>query len=525
MSAEISSVLIAGQWRPAQATSTFSATNPATGEPLEGTYPTSSWEDCDAALTAAAAATRDLRSVPPDAIAGFLEGYATCIEQRSDELVAMANAETGLPASPRLREVELPRTTTQLRQGAAAAREGSWANATLDTKANIRSHLVPIGPVVIFGPNNFPFAFNGVSGGDFTAAIAAGNPVIAKAHPLHPGTSRLLAECAFAALTNSGLPLTTVQMLYNIRNEDGLRLVADPRVGASSFTGSRAAGLRLKAAADAAGKPMYLELSSLNPIVLLPGALAERGEAIATELADSALAAAGQFCTSPNLIFAIEGDEAELLSRRLAELLDSRPSSPLLSKGGLDVLEQGVQSLVDAGATVVTGGERAGGEGYRFRNTLLRTDARTFFVHPQELQREAFGNSTMLVTARDLSEMQSLIDALEGNLTGSIYTSLTGGDDTIYSEIAAELRPRVGRLLNNKMPTGVALSPAMNHGGPYPATAHPGFTSVGIPASMLRFAALHSYDNVREDRLPPALRDQAPNPAMWRRIDGVWKQG
>jgi len=121
--------------------------------------------------------------------------------------------------------------------------------------------------------------------------------------------------------------------------------------------------------------------------------------------------------------------------------------------------------------------------------------------------------------------MQSLIDALEGNLTGSIYTSLTGGDDTIYSEIAAELRPRVGRLLNNKMPTGVALSPAMNHGGPYPATAHPGFTSVGIPASMLRFAALHSYDNVREDRLPPALRDQAPNPAMWRRIDGVWKQG
>ncbi len=168
---------------------------------------------------------------------------------------------------------------------------------------------------------------------------------------------------------------------------------------------------------------------------------------------------------------------------------------------------------------------RAGGEGYRFRNTLLRTDARSFFAHPQELQREAFGNSIMLVTARDLPEMQSLIDALEGNLTGSIYTSLTGGDDTIYSEIAAELRPRVGRLLNNKMPTGVALSPAMNHGGPYPATAHPGFTAVGIPASMLRFAALHSYDNVREDRLPPALRDQAPNPAMWRRIDGVWKQG
>ena len=243
-------VLIGGKWRSAKATNTFQAVNPATGERLPGSYPVSGWEDCDAALSAAADAASELRRTPPDTIARFLTRFAELIEAGKTALVEQAHLETALPTSPRLADVELPRTTGQLRQAADAALEGSWALPTIDTKNQIRSCLEPIGPVVVFGPNNFPFAFSGVAGGDFAAAIAAGNPVIGKAHPLHPGTGRLLAEAAAAALGETGLPPATVQMIYKIDHQSGQRLVSDPRVGASAFTGSRAAGMALKNAAD-----------------------------------------------------------------------------------------------------------------------------------------------------------------------------------------------------------------------------------------------------------------------------------
>ena len=518
-------VWIAGKWREADAASTFSAENPATGARLPGDFPLSAWTDCEAALDAAVEAAGSLRSASPDQIAALLDGYADQIEASAEAIVATAHEETGLAIKPRLRDVELVRTTTQLRQAAAAAREGSWQQPVLDTSNNIRSHYAPIGPVVVFGPNNFPFAYNGVCGGDFAAAIATGCPVIAKSHPLHPGTTKLLAECASRALAATALPQATVQMLYGVSNQDGLRLVSDSRVGASSFTGSRAGGLRLKAAADAAGKLMYLEMSSLNPVVLLPGAVAERGDKLAVELADSCLAASGQFCTSPNLILALAGEPTEQLAHTLAETLRARPSAPLLSQGGLSGLHQGVQWLVNAGAVVVTGGAREDGEGFRYQNTLLRVSGRAFLAEAEKLQREAFGNATMLVTLEDRATLMQVLDALEGNLTGSIYSAANGEDDDLYEQVAGSLRFRVGRLLNDKVPTGVALSPAMNHGGPYPSTAHPGFTAVGVPRSMLRFGALHCYDNVREDRLPPALRDQSSSPQMWRTIDGAWIRG
>jgi len=515
-------ILIAGAWRPATATSTFQAVNPSTGIPLPASFPISAWPDCDHALDAAVAAARGLRTASGAEIAAFLDAYAAAIESAAEELVATAHQETGLAIKPRLLDVELPRTTTQLRQAASAARDGSWQHAVIDTKNNIRSHFAPIGPVVVFGPNNFPFAFNGISGGDFAAAIATGCPVIAKAHPLHPGTTRLLAQCAASALAQSTLPPATVQMLYSVANEDALRLVGDPRIGASSFTGSRAGGLRLKAAADAAGKPMYLEMSSLNPIVILPGAIAERGGTLPTELADSCLAASGQFCTSPNLILAIAGEPARQLQAAFGELLASRPSAPLLSEGGLAALNNTVHSLIDAGATLVTGGSPIEGEAFRYKNTLLATSGEQFLAESHRLQQEAFGNSTLFITAADLPQLVQVLESLEGNLTGSIYSISTGADDHLYDTVAPALRSRVGRLLNDKMPTGVALSPAMNHGGPFPSTSHPGFTAVGIPRSLLRFGALHCYDNVREDRLPAALRlDRGTAPA-WRVVDGRW---
>jgi len=514
-------VLIAGRWREAESAGTFRSSNPATGEVLPDEYPVSGWGDCDEALAAAAAAADVLRRTDPEQIARFLERFAERIDARKTELVEYAHLETALPKSPRLADVELPRTTNQLRHAAAAAREGSWALPTLDTKMNIRSTLAPIGPVAVFGPNNFPFAFNGAAGGDFAAAIAAGNPVIAKGHPSHPATSRMLAEEAFSAAGETGLPAATVQLVYRIKPESGLRLVSDPRIGATAFTGSRTAGLALKGAADKAGKPIYLEMSSINPVLILPGALAERGAKVAEEFAGSCLLNGGQFCTNPGLVMLLAGEATERFISAAKAAFDSATPPPLLSADVARSLAESVQVLRKSGAQLITD-TQVPAPGARHPNTLLRVTGEQFVADPDKLQTETFGAASLFVVARDAAEAARAIDALEGNLTGSIYSDSGGADEALYAQLAPRLRLRVGRLLNDKMPTGVAVSPAMNHGGPYPATGHPGFTAVGIPAALRRFAALHSYDNVRSERLPAALRDKNPNGRMWRLIDGEW---
>ena len=499
-------VLIAGAWRAANATSSFHAENPATGEKFSEAFPVSSWADCDAALTAAVAAAEILRTAPPEQIAKFLTRYAERIEARKMELAEIAHAETALAKAPRLADVEIPRTTNQLRQAATAALDGAWALPTIDAKLNIRSMLAPIGPVLVIGPNNFPFAYNGVAGGDFAAAVAAGNPVIAKAHPCHPRTTQLLAEEAFAAVNEMGLPSATVQMIYQILPEDGLRMAADKRLGSLGFTGSRAAGMKLKAAADAAGKPIYLEMSSINPVLILPGALAERGEKLVEEFGSSCLMASGQFCTSPGLVILFAGADAEKFIAGVKAKLEATTPATLLSSGVAQNLAGGVKTLQTAGAELITGGSALAGN--KFSNTLLRASGDQFLSSPEKLQTEVFGNASLVVVVRDAAQAAEILSHLEGNLTGSIYSATNGADDALYEKLSPLLRQRVGRLLNDKMPTGVAVTAAMNHGGPFPATGHPGFTAVGIPAAMRRFAMLQCYDNVRPHRLPPALRDK-----------------
>jgi NADP-dependent aldehyde dehydrogenase len=518
-------VLIDGGWRSADSVEFFRAFNPATGETLADEYPISAWTDCETALEAAAKAAVILRDISRDAIGQFLNGFARRIEARASEIVEMAHIETALPKSPRLATIELPRTTGQLRQAATAAIEGSWALPTLDTKLNIRSFHAAIGPVCVLGPNNFPLAFNGISGGDFAAAIAAGNPVIAKAHPCHPGTTRLLGEEALAAVGEAGLPPATVQLIYHLGREDGLRLVADARVGATGFTGSRTAGLALKASADAVGKLIYLEMSSLNPVVILPGALEERADKLVDEYADSCLAASGQFCTKPGLLILLAGERSENFLLKIGQKFTGRAVAPLLSAGVGSGLGTSVKKLLSAGAEMVVGGTMLAGETSRFTNTLLRVDGDRFLANPQALQTEAFGNAGLAVLARDGEQAGQILESLEGQLTGCICSSASGVDDQLYAMLSPILRRRVGRLLNDKMPTGVAVSPAMNHGGPYPATGHPGFTAVGIAASLRRFSQLECYDNVRQDRLPAVLRDRNSNPGTWRLIDGQWTQG
>jgi len=499
-------VLIDGQWREADAASVFQAENPSTATRIDRIFPVSRWSDCDAALAAATKAAHELEQISGERIAEFLEGYAASIDLNWKAPVYMAHEETGLPNRPRLAEVELPRTTDQLRQAAAAAREQSWRRVTIDHQRNLRSCLGPIGPVVIFGPNNFPFAYNAVSGGDFAAAIAAGNPVIAKAHPLHPGTSLILATMALPVIKRLNLPPAMVQMIYHVEPETGLKLVSDPRVGAVAFTGSKAAGLALKRAADEAGRPIYLEMSSLNPVVFLPEGMKQNTQKWAAELADSCTAGSGQFCTRPNLVFLTDVDAAETFIAALAAAFKTRQPHTLLATSVRERLNESISALKKAGAEIVTGGKNTDGPGYCHENTLLRVTGRTFLSAPGEFLREAFGNEVLAVTVASDHELLAVLDRLEGNLTASIYSSTTGADEELYNHVAPLLRRKSGRLLNDKMPTGVAVSPAMNHGGPFPSTGHPGWTAVGIPAAITRFTALQCYDNVREERLPYCLR-------------------
>jgi NADP-dependent aldehyde dehydrogenase len=522
---ETQPVLIAGHWRQANSKDTFQATNPNTNQLLAATFPVSDWADCDEALDAAVDAHTHLRHCSREQIATFLERFADRIEAAKDRLVEAAFTETGLARAPRLADVELPRTSGQLRQAAAAARSGNWAMATIDNKAGIRSCYESLGPVCVFGPNNFPFAFNSAAGGDFAAAIAAGNPVIAKANSSHPATTQILAEEAAAAIADTDMPAAMVQLIYRTSHADGERMVSDPRVGATGYTGSRSAGLKLKAAADRAGKPIYLELSSVNPVVVTSGALRESSPAILDQYVTSVLMGTGQFCTNPGLIVVPDEEAGKQFVEQLAERFKTSPAGTLLSPAVSRSLTSAVEELTSAGAKLLTGGGAAETGRCAVANTLMHCSAKQFLGDPEKFQTEAFGNAALVVTATDVSEMVEIIESLEGNLTGCIYSATDGSEETEYKKLAFALAPKVGRVLNDKMPTGVAVSAAMNHGGPYPATGHPGFTAVGIPASIFRFGKLTSYDNVRPDRLPELLRDTPPTANTQRQVDGAWVTG
>ncbi|MFK7766370.1 MAG: aldehyde dehydrogenase (NADP(+)) [Mariniblastus sp.] len=515
-------VLIAGQWRDSDSTGTFQANNPRAASPIAEEYPVSSWAEVEVALDAAVTAFEKLRTMPRADIAAFLDKFADRIDARTEEIRAMAHLETALPLDTRL-VGELGRTTGQLRQAATAARTASWCQPVIDTAANIRSCFAPIGPVAVFGPNNFPLAFGSISGGDFAAAIAAGNPVIGKGNSMHPGTTRLLAEEAQAAADETGMPAGTVQMVYRIAHSDGERLAKDPRLAAIGYTGARHAGLVLKAASDSVGKPIYLELSSVNPVVILPGALKERGEEIAAELTGSCLMGTGQFCTNPGLVVVQSSDEANQFVASVSSKFSDAPVGTLFSQSGQKGLSSAIETLKAAGAETVCGGTDGGGEGYSFANTVLKVAGSSFVANAEALQTEAFGNSTLVVEADSVDQVTEVLSKLEGNLTGCVYSATDGSDDAQYDQVVPNLRQKVGRLLNDQMPTGVAVSAAMNHGGPFPATGHPGFTAVGLPGSIVRFAMLQSFDNIRPHRLPEVLQDANPG-GVWRQVDGEWTQ-
>ena len=512
-------ILMDGEWREATGPERFRAFDPRTGEAIGDEFPVSSRQDLEAALTAAVAVAPELAATPPETIAAFLDAYAARIETGSQALTELASRETGLPAATRLAGNELPRTCGQLRQAAHAVRARSWTQPVIDTTTGLRSSLGPLEkPVLIFGPNNFPLAFNAIAGSDFASAIAARNPVIAKGHPSHPATSRALAQIAQAAAQAVGLPAASIQMLYHFAPEDGLALCADVRLGAVGFTGSRHAGLALKAAADKAGVAFFGELSAINPVLMLPGALAARGAALAEEYFGSCTLGSGQFCTSPGLLIVPDGADGDAFVAAAAQHFSAAAPALLFSEGVAAALQQAVASLGAAGAKLLAGAGERRGPGFRFTPSLLTIDAAGFLAAPKALQTEAFGPVGLIVRSPDDDATLKIIAQLEGSLTGSIYS--VESDRERAQTLARALRPHVGRLIANRMPTGVAVSAAMNHGGPYPATTSRSFTSVGMPAAIRRFAALQCWDHAPDAWLPAELSD-ANALRVWRCVDGV----
>jgi alpha-ketoglutaric semialdehyde dehydrogenase len=519
-------ILVAGSWRTADPAETFQAVDPATGSLRDALWPVSTWADVDAALDAAVAAAAALERVPDAARGDFLDRYAARLEARGDEIVAAAHAETGLAVKPRLADVELPRMVDQLRQAAAAAREGSWRMPMLDTRKNVRSAAIGLGPVVVFPPGNFPLAYGAVTGGDFAAAIAGGNPVIAKAHPGCPAVSRLAAEEARLALAETGLPAATVQLLHGISVADGLRLVADPRVGGTGFTGSEAAGRALHAAASTAGRVIWVEMGSLNPVVFLPGAVAERAATLADELTASVTGSAGQFCTKPGLVFFLADAAAPALVARLRDSFAALAPQVLLGPGGRDRLVAAVAHLESAGATVVAGGGRPSGQpgGCTHPPTLLEVSGAAFRGGSDPFLVEAFGNATLLVACADLDELVACVGRVRGSLGASLYAAHDGRDDAVFPRVAAVVTARAGRIVENRMPTGLAVTAPMQHGGPWPSAAPPFFSAVGFPFTVLRFARRVCFDGFSQPRLPECLRDEPPPSRPWRFVDGAWQR-
>jgi NADP-dependent aldehyde dehydrogenase len=517
-------ILVAGRWRPAAARATFQAFDPTAATPREAVWPVSSWADCDDVLDAAVVAAAELAQLPAKRLATFLERFAVRLEARGAELVAAAHAETGLAATPRLADVELPRTLDQLRQAAASAREQSWRMAMLDTAKNIRAACFGIGPIVVFPPANFPLAYGCVTGGDMAAAIAAGNPVIAKAHPGHPTVSKLAAEEALAAIRETGLPPATVQLLHGLDTADGEKLVADPRVGATGFTGSEAAGRKLFAAASAAGKVIWVEMGSINPVVLLPGALAERAGEIAGELTASVTGSAGQFCTKPGLVFYVSDSAGAEFAAAVTEKFAAIGPQVLLSAAGCRRLSRGIEGLVQAGAALLAGQAAAAGPTSHVP-TLLEVAGSDLVARPESFVVEAFGNATLLVRCGSRAELSAAVACAHGSLGASLYCAKDGRDDGTFNEIAALLLARAGRVIENRMPTGLAVTPPMQHGGPWPSAGPPFFSAVGFPWSILRFARRICFDGWRESRLPEILRDATPAGNPWRYVDRAWVRG
>jgi 2,5-dioxopentanoate dehydrogenase len=504
------------------ADATLRAFDPARNTELDPAFGGGGAKEVARACELADAAFDAYRQAPFETRAQFLEAIADNIIALGDTLIERAHAESALPKA-RL-EGERARTVGQLRLFASLVREGRWLAATLDSaqpdrkplpRSDLRLQKIPLGPVAVFGASNFPLAFS-VAGGDTASALAAGCPVIVKSHPAHLGTSELVGRAVQKAVADSGLPEGVFSLIVGEGNAIGEALVAHPAIAAVGFTGSRRGGLALVdiAAKRAVPIPVYAEMSSVNPVFALPGALAKKGDTLAAAYIDSVALGVGQFCTNPGLVFALADSDLEDFIDHATAAIGKKESQSMLTAGIAKAYASGIEARDASGAQqLATGvkGKAASGA----LPVLYRVTAEQFLATPQ-LAEEIFGPTSVIVTCRDEDEMIATARKLEGQLTATL---LMESDDT---ELARRLLPvlerKVGRILANGFPTGVEVSYAMVHGGPFPATSDSRSTSVGAMA-IERFLRPVCYQDLPATLLPEALADDNPL-SLWRLRDG-----
>lgn len=498
------------------------AFDPTAGTELEPAYRYGDAAHVAAACAAAAEAFGPYRSTTSEQRARFLEAIAENITARTDDLVQRAHAESGLPEARLTGEVG--RTCGQLRLFAAVLREGSWNGARIDTaqpdrtplpRPDLRQRAVPLGPVAVFGASNFPLAFS-VAGGDTASALAAGCPVVVKAHDAHPGTSELVGRAITEAVAAAGLPAGTFSLLYGLGPELGTALVSDPRIKAVGFTGSRAGGLALVAAAARRREPIpvYAEMSSVNPVFLFDGALERRGAELGRAFVGSLTMGSGQFCTNPGLVIAVDGPGLDAFVTAAAEALGESAATAMLTPGIAENYRAGVDTLA-ADAQLVARGADSGSVAVSCRAALFSTDAVSLLGSPS-LQAEVFGASSLIVRCADVEELTTVAANVEGQLTATLHVEES--DHAQAAELLPILELKAGRILFNGWPTGVEVSHAMVHGGPFPATSDSRTTSVGSRA-IERFLRPVCYQDAPSSLLPTPVAEGNPD-RLWRRIDG-----
>jgi NADP-dependent aldehyde dehydrogenase len=497
---------------------TVQGINPRSGEPVGNPVPETGTGPLADVLAAAAAAAAQFGASRPAGRAALLRLLADRLDERTDELAELAVRESGLPL-PRLTG-EVARTSGQLRLFAGVVSDGSYLEVITDSadpalpRPELRRWLEPLGPVLIFAASNFPFAFS-VLGGDTASALAAGCPVVVKAHPSHPGLSRVVADLASQAVSDLGLPPGVFAVIFG--DQPGVDALRDPRIRAAGFTGSTSGGRFLfdVAASRPAPIPFFGELGSINPAVITPAAVAARGEQIAAGFAGSMTMGTGQFCTKPGLLFLPAGHG---LADALRSAVAGIEAAPLLNDRIRDQLTAGRAGLAGRDDVAeLQGGAAVPAEGSWAAPVLFRTTARAVASDPASLTREYFGPNALVVEYDGAADLLGALDGVEGSLTATVHAE--PGDDFDLAAVLARLRDIAGRVIYNGWPTGVAVTWAMNHGGPWPSTTSAGHTSVGATA-IRRWLRPVCYQSVPDSLLPEGLTSANP----WQlpqRVDGV----
>jgi NADP-dependent aldehyde dehydrogenase len=521
---------ILGQTRVQPAGKPNAAINPATGAVIGPDFFRATTADVDAAAQLAAKAFEEFSRWPGKRREGFLRRIAELLEANVAAIVERANLETALPAA-RL-QGELARTCFQLRQYGEAAGSGLCAGARIDhadparkplPKPDLRSMMVPLGPVVVFSASNFPMAYS-VAGGDTASALAAGCPVIVKPHQGHLGTSEMVAVLVQQAARECGAPDGVFSMLYGDGRTVGIELVKHPQVKAVGFTGSRSGGRALMDAAAARPEPIpvYAEMGSINPVFLLPEALAQRPDEIAAGLHGSVTLGVGQFCTNPGLVLLEKSEASAKFLARLAGLIQQTPAGTMLTSGLCSAYRSGVEKFSQAAGVkrlALAGNDP--GPGRALAGAALFVADATTFLGNHSLMDEVFGPSTIVVECSSRDQLLSVARRLEGQLTASIHA--TPSELESHRDLVDLLARKVGRLVLNGFPTGVEVAHAMTHGGPYPATSDGRSTSVGTRA-IERFLRPVSYQHFPDAAMPDELKEGNPL-KLARLVDGNWVRG